>query len=640
MNSTIFKIIRYRFVWLALLLIMTLTAKSQYPGQYPSFWNVNPKIEIKASSFNLEDVKLLDSPFRETLERNGKWLLSMDIKRLLHSFRVNAGIQTSSKALEGWEKLDTELRGHTLGHVMSGLAMMYKTTGNIAFKNRGDSIVTALADCQRILNQDGYISAFPPNFVDRCIAGRPVWAPWYTIHKIMAGLTDMYIYAGNKQALDIAEKMSGWAYWKLNPLTPQQLVVNMKNEFGGMIEVAYNLYSITGNESDRKLAELFFDHVVLDPLAQGTDDLPRLHANTTIPKIIGEARGYELTGDDVQKKIATFFWQTVIDHHTYANGGNSDFEHFFAEDKISEHLSARTTETCNTYNMLKLTRHLFTWTADARYADYYENALYNHILAAPDPRTGMVSYFMPMKPGLFKVYSTPTSSFWCCVGTGFESNAKYAESIYYHNINGIYVNLFIPSELTWKDKGIKIVQQTLYPEEPVTHLNLQTDKDIKMVLNIRYPGWSAGGIRIKINGKDYATKSKPGSYIALDRTWKNGDKVDVTFTMGLRFIPANDNPDKTAIAYGPILLAGKMGKEGIHEPAPYALDQNDYNNYPVPGNIISTISAKGKKLNDWLKPVSGKPLEFKATGVADRDIELSPFYKIVEDRYVMYWELK
>jgi uncharacterized protein len=627
-------------VLLVSILLISFTASSQYPGQYPSAWSVSPKVQVKASSFNLEDIKLLDSPFKETVERNGKWLLTMDINRLLHSFRINAGIRTQAKSLDGWEKLDTEVRGHTLGHVMSGLALMYATTGNVAYKNRGDSIVKALSECQRILNQDGYLSAFPPNFIDRCIAGQPVWAPWYTLHKIIAGLADMYIYAGNKKALELAEGMSGWAYKKLNPLTPEQLALMMKNEFGGMTEVAYNLYSITGNADDKKLAELFFDHIVLDPLSNGIDDLPKLHANTTIPIIIGEARGYELTGDDMQKKIAEFFWQTVIDHHTYANGGNSDFEHFFAPDKLSEHLTARTTETCNTYNMLKLTRHLFTWSAEAKYADYYEQALYNHILASPDPKTGMVSYFMPMKPGLFKVYSTPTASFWCCVASGFESNAKYAEAIYYHNDNGIYINLFIPSELTWKEKGIRVIQQTTYPEEPVTHIKLQSDKDIKMSLNIRYPSWAANGVTIKINGKNVIVKSKPGSYIVLNRSWKNGDNIDITFPMSLRLLPANDNPDKAAIAYGPVLLAGKMGKEGIQEPAPYAAGQNDYNNYYIPSSIISTLNAKGRKITDWLKQETGKSLLFRTSGVAVREIELIPYYKLNDERYVLYWDLK
>ena len=624
-----------------LILLFPLIAQSQYIGQNSQTESIPVKITAKASGFNLQDVKLLDSRFKENMERNGNWLLGMDINRLMHSWRVNAGILTSAKSLGGWEALDCELRGHTAGHVLSGLALMYASTGNAAYKIKGDSIVTAMAECQKILNQDGYLSAFPQNFVDRCIAASRVWAPWYTLHKILAGLTDMYLYTGNKQALEAATKMSGWAYRKLHLLTPAQLAANLKNEFGGMNDAAYNLYAITGNQQDKELAEMFYDHKVLDPLANVTDILPKLHANTQIPKIIGEARGFELTGNNNQKTIADFFWQTVHDHHTYANGGNSDHEFFFTPDKLSEHISPNTTETCNTYNMLKLTRHLFTWTADTKYADYYEQALYNHILAAQDPKTGMASYFMPFKPGLFKVYSSPTTCFWCCVGTGFESNAKYSEAIYYHDANGIYVNLFIPSELNWKEKGFKIIQQTKYPEETVTRLKIEANQEVKMPLYIRYPSWAVSGAIIKVNGKKLSVKVKPGNYIVLDRKWKTGDNIEVSYPMELRLVSTNDNPNKAAIAYGPILLAGKMGIEGIKEPAPYAVnDQNEFNNYNIPADVISTLNTQGKKITDWLKPVPGQPLTFKTVGTASREITLIPYYQLHSERYVLYWDLK
>jgi len=620
--------------------ILPFFAWSQYLGQNSDTGSIDAKISAKAYSFNLKDVRLLDSRFKENMDRNGNWLLSMDINRLMHSWRVNAGILTNAKSLGGWEALDSEVRGHTAGHVLSGLALMYASTGKVAYKNRGDSIVVAMAECQRILNQDGYLSAFPQNFVDRCIAGERVWAPWYTLHKILAGLTDMYLYAGNKQALVVAEKMSGWAYRKLKPLKSDQLAVMIKNEFGGMIETAYNLYAITGNKQDEKLADFFYDHQVLDPLANEIDKLSKLHANTQIPKIIGVARGYELTGQDQLKNIAGFFWQSVHDHHTYANGGNSDYEHFFEPDKLSEHISPRTTETCNTYNMLKLTRHLFTWTADPKYADYYEQALYNHILAAQDPKTGMSSYFMPFKPGLFKVYSSPTTSFWCCVGTGFESNAKYAEAIYYHDAKGIYVNLFIPSELNWKEKGIKIIQQTKYPEEVATHLIISTDQEVKMPIYIRYPSWATNGTMIKVNGKNIPVKAKPGTYIVLDRKWETGDQIEITYPMSLRLVATNDNPNKSAIAYGPVVLAGQMGTDGIKDPAPYAdHNPNEYNNYNIPADIISKLNTQGKKITDWLKPVSGQPLTFKTSGIANQEITMIPYYQLHGERYVIYWDL-
>ncbi len=613
---------------------------SQYVGQFASVETVKPKIQAKASSFDLKDVRLLDSRFKENMERDGKWLLSIDNNRLLHSWRVNAGMRTNARPFGGWEGLDVELRGHTMGHVLSGLSLMYASTGENRYKAKGDSLVSALAEIQQVLNQGGYISAFPQNLVDRVIAGKPVWAPWYTLHKIMEGLIDMYQYAGNEQALDVVKKMADWAYNKLKDLTPEQLATMQRQEFGGMEEAAYNLYAITGNENDKKLAECFYHHAVLDPLANKEDKLNGLHANTQIPKIVGEARGYELTGNEREKDIADFFWQTVIDHHTYVTGGNSDREHFFQPDQISEHLTHATTESCNTYNMLKLTRHLFTWTADVKYADYYERALYNHILASQEPETGMVTYFLPYVPGMFKTYSTKDSSFWCCVGTGFENHAKYAEGIYYHNDNGIYVNLFIPSELSWKEKGVKLVQQTGFPEEATTHLTLQETNGENMPLYIRYPSWATSGVNVTVNGKKVRIKQDPGSYIVLTRKWKAGDKVDVTFPMSLHLVATDDDPNMEAVLYGPIVLAGDMGTEDMKAPEPFAKDQLDYQRLPIPDDIISTLNVKGKKLTDWLVPVDGKPLVFKTVDAASKQITLLPYYQVDRERYVIYWNIE
>jgi DUF1680 family protein len=627
-------------VVLILSCINTAVIFSQYVGQFTSVQAIKPQIQVKAYSFDLSDIKLLDSRFKENMERDGKWLLSIDNKRLLHSWRVNAGMSTYARSFGGWEGLDVELRGHSLGHVLSGLALMYASTGEIAYKSKADSLVSALAEIQEVINQVGYLSAFPQNLVNRVIEGKPVWAPWYTLHKVMEGLIDMYQYAGNKQALDVVKKMSDWAYHKLENITPEQLAIMHKTEFGGMMEAAYNLYSITGNVNDKKLAECFYHHSILDPLARKEDKLAGNHANTQIPKIIGEARGYELTGNERERNIAEFFWQTVIDHHTYVTGGNSDHEFFFEPDQISKHISPATTESCNTYNMLKLTRHLFTWTANVKYADYYEQALYNHILASQDPETGMVMYFLSYKPGTFKTYCTKENSFWCCVGTGFENHAKYGEGIYYHDDKGIYVNLFIPSELTWKEKGIKLKQQTGYPEEAATHLTIQEIKDGNVPLYIRYPSWATSGAAVKINGRNVKISQKPGSYIVLNKTWKTGDKIDITYPMSLRFVATNDNPNMAAVVYCAIVLAGDMGTEGIESPAPYGKDQLDFRNTAVPDNIVTTLNIKGRKLNDWLIPVNGKQLVFKTTGVASKDITMIPYYQIDKQRYIIYWNMK
>ncbi|WP_018615282.1 glycoside hydrolase family 127 protein [Segetibacter koreensis] len=629
-----------RYISIVGFICSSIVSSAQYPGQYEGKEKVQEQVPVKAYSFDLQDVTLLKSPFTENRDRDAQWLLALESKRLLHSFRVNAGVETNAKPLGGWEALDCELRGHSMGHILSGLALMYASTNDEAFRRKGDSLVTALAEVQTVLNQDGYLSAFPQYFVDRCIAGKPVWAPWYTIHKIMAGMIDMYLYTGNQQALDVVNKMSSWAYKKLSPLSKERLAIMERNEFGGMSESAYNLYAITGNKEDKALSEIFYDQNVLEPLAKKEDKLNKLHANTQIPKIIGEARGYELTGTEKQKDIANFFWQTVIDNHTYATGGNSDNEHFFEPGKLSQHLGVRTTESCNTYNMLKLTKHLFTWSANEQYADYYEQALYNHILATQDPQTSMVSYFMPFKPGSFKVYSTADSSFWCCVGTGFENHAKYGEGIYYHDDNGVFVNLFIPSELNWKDKKVKIRQETRYPEDATTTLTMEAPTDV--ALYIRYPSWAVNGATIAINGKNVKVNQKPGSYIVLNRKWKEGDKIGITFPMSLRLVGTPDNPNKAAIAYGPIVLAGAMGKEGIEAPAPYAKDQNDLNNYPVPDNLVHQLNTGGRTVTEWLKPANNaESLTFVTSSTANgKEISMIPYYKIHHQRYVIYWDLK
>jgi uncharacterized protein len=631
---------KLHLIFIIFFVFISFCGHSQYVGQFSGIQSVKPQIPIKAYSFDLQDVKLLASRFKENMELDGRWLLDINNNRLLHSWKVNAGMQTNAKPYGGWEALDVELRGHSAGHVLSGLALMYASTGEQIYKSKGDSLVKVIAEVQRVLNKDGYISAFPENLINRAIDGKQVWAPWYTLHKIMQGLIDMYEYTDNKEALNVVTKMAEWAYKKLSVLTEDKLASMQRQEFGGMMEAAYNLYGITGVDEHKKLAELFYHKSILDPLSKNEDILPRKHANTQIPKIIGEARGYELTGNAREKDIATFFWQTVIDHHTYVTGGNSDSELFFEQDQISKHISKVTTESCNTYNMLKLTRHLFSWTADVKYADYYEQALYNHILGTQEPETGMVTYFMAYTPGAFKTYSTKDNSFWCCVGTGFENHAKYGEAIYYHSDKGIYINLFIPSELTWKEKGIKLIQNTKFPEEATTHIVISEIKDAGAELYIRYPSWATSGAVITINGKNFKVNQNPGSYITLSRQWKAGDKIDISYPMALHLKSTNDNPNMAAVLYGPIVLAGDMGTEGIESPAPFANDQQDFRKMPVPATIISELNASGKKINDWIAPVQNQPLVFKTKAVAAREITLIPYYKINRERYVIYWNIK
>jgi DUF1680 family protein len=622
-------------------------AQSHYPGQHAGKFAIADKLTPAVYSFDLQDVRLLDSRFKQNMIREQSWLLSIDVNRLLHSFRTNAGIYSGNeggyfvvKKLAGWESLDCELRGHSTGHILSALALMYAATGEEKYRIKGDSLVTGLAEVQQVLDQNGYVSAFPQELINRNIAGQRVWAPWYTLHKILSGLIDQYLYGNNDQALQVASKMGSWAYRKLKPVTNEQRARMMRNEFGGINESFYNLYAITGNTEYKWLAEFFYHNETLDPLKAGNDILDNKHANTYIPKLIGLTREYELEAQGAGDSIASFFWRTVVEHHSFCTGSNSDKEKFFKPDQLSKHLTGYTGESCNVYNMLKLTRHLFCHTKQVVYADYYEQALCNHILGQQDPATGMIAYFLPMLPGAHKVYSTPDSSFWCCVGTGFENQAKYGEAIYYHNADGLFVNLFIASELNWKEKGIKLRQQTRFPEDELIKISIEAEKPVNTTLYIRYPSWAVSGAVLIVNGKNYHVKQGPGSYIALNRTWKSGDHIELTYPMVLRAIAANDNPGKVAFAYGPVILAGVMGTEGMMAPAPYSNPQlyNDYYtyNYNIPATIKTTLKADPDKIKDYIKPVSGAPLTFKTV---NENITLKPLYEIHRERYVVYWEV-
>ena len=553
-----------------------LTAQSVYPGQHAGKLKRETVAPMKVKSFDLKDVRLLPSRFRENMMRDSMWMASIEVNRLLHSFRTNAGVfagreggYMTVKKLGGWESLDCELRGHTTGHLLSAYGLMYAATGSEQFKQKGDSLVNGLAEVQTALG-NGYLSAYPEELINRNIRGTSVWAPWYTLHKLFSGLIDQYLYSDNQKALEVVIRMADWAYHKLKPLDETTRQKMIRNEFGGVNESFYNLYAITGDERHRWLAQFFYHNEVIDPLKELRDDLGTKHTNTFIPKVIAEARNYELTEDENSRKLSDFFWHTMIDHHTFAPGCSSDKEHYFDPARFSKHVSGYTGETCCTYNMLKLSRHLFCWTADAAIADYYERALYNHILGQQDPQTGMVTYFLPLLSGSHKVYSTKENSFWCCVGSGFENHAKYGEAIYYHNDKGIYVNLFIPSVVNWREKGLTLRQETDFPAEETTVLTIRAQNPVETTVYLRYPSWSKG-VKVFVNGKKIAVKQKPGSYIAITRLWKDGDRITADYPMCLRVETTPDNPQKGALVYGPVVLAGKRGTEGMQAPAPDSL---------------------------------------------------------------------
>ena len=620
-------------------------AQSVYPGQYEEKFNVKTCVPMAAECFDLQDVRLLPSRFRENMERDSVWMVSIATDRLLHSFRTTAGVYAGReggymtvKKLGGWESLDCELRGHTTGHLLSAYALMYAATGSEVFRLKGDSLVSGLAEVQQA-HGNGYLSAFPEELINRNIRGTSVWAPWYTLHNIFSGLIDQYVYAGNRQALDIVKRMGDWAYTKLKPLSEETRRKMIRNEFGGINESFYNLYALTGDERYRWLACFFYHNEVIDPLKEGRDELGTKHTNTFIPKVLAEARRYELEGNAGSKELSTFFWDTMLRRHTFAPGCSSDKEHYFDPAQFSKHISGYTGETCCTYNMLKLSRHLFCWDASPQVADYYERALYNHILGQQDPQTGMVAYFLPLLSGAHKVYSTPENSFWCCVGSGFESHAKYAESIYYHNGEGLFVNLFIPSVLDWKEKGMKVRQETRFPASETTVLTLSMAEPVRTTFRLRYPSWSKD-VQVRVNGKRVKVRQQPGSYIAIEREWKDGDRIEATYPMHLTLESAPDNPHRAALLYGPVVLAGALGTEGMLLPAPDS-DPSKYNDYytydyHIPEGLPTGLKWDAGHPENSVRRVSEDGLRFRtADGVT-----VLPLYDVHRQRYVVYWDIK
>jgi uncharacterized protein len=575
------------------------------------------------------------------MERDRGYLHSLEEDRLLNTFRRNAKLASNAQPLGGWESPEIELRGHFLGHYLSGCALMSVSARDELIKKKADAIVDELSKCQRV-NGGGYLSAFPSEFFERLKTGTKVWAPWYTIHKIMAGLLDMYLYTGNQQAMDVLQGMAGWAKKWAGAVSEQQMSQIMKVEFGGMNEVLYNLYAATGEPSYSELAHRFDHKSFFDPLAEGRDELKGLHANTHIPKVIGAARRYELTGDPRYRKIAEFFWRQVTGHRAYRSGGTSNEEGWRSgPDQLAAELSATTHECCCTYNLLKLTRHIFSWTADPACGDYYERAMFNGILGTMNPKDGMTMYYVPMASGYWKMFSHPRASFWCCTGTGLESFAKLTDSIYFNNDSSLYVNLFIASELDWPEKGVRIRQETRFPEQEGTRLTVRARKPAEFDIGVRVPQWTTHGVTATVNGEAIQNPPQAGNFWTIHRVWKDGDQLDFKTPMDLHAQAMPDDPGLQAFLYGPIVLAGKLGRQGLTYDQMYGDPKDAMNNYYLQGKPVPVPDFRASSGDPaaWIKPVADQPLTFRTTGQA-QDVTLIPLNQLFEERYAVYWRVK
>lgn len=600
--------------------------------------SLDPTGRIVARPFELSQVRLRPGVALDALNVNRRHLMGYDPDRLLHMFRVTAGLPSSAEPLGGWEAPNNELRGHFAGHYLSACALLFAHADDTAMKARGDAIVAELAKCQAKFGS-GYLSAFPEELFDRLRAGQPAWAPFYTLHKIMAGLLDMHVLARNAQARAVLEGMATWTAQWVRPIDTALMERILEREYGGMNEVLYNFASLTGQDRWRELADRFNRRRVFEPLAAGRDELQGLHVNTTIPQIIGAARGYELTGDRNLHDCADYFWHTVTERRSYCTGGTSNGESWNAPPgKLAAELSGYTQECCVTYNMQKLTRHLFGWTADARAADYYERAYYNGILGVEHPRDGSKLYYVPLQSGYWKLFGTSMHDFWCCTGSMAEAFSKLGDSIYFKDDDGLYVNLFVPSEVTWQEKGLRIVQETTFPESDRVTLTVRATAPRRAQLRIRVPYWTAGG-SAALNGTRLASFATPSSYFVLDRTWRDGDRVEVHLPMRLHCAPMPDDPTVQAVMYGPLVLAGKLGNAGLTADTLRAEPTKprtvpEYKSEPVAAPTIRAASADPAS---WLKP-AGRALEFRTVGQPS-ELTLAPLNRIFDERYAVYWKV-
>jgi Uncharacterized protein conserved in bacteria len=611
----------------------------------------NAQVDQQIEYFRLQDVKLLESPFKHAEDLNKHYLLELDADRLLAPFRREAGLPQKAVSYTNWE--NSGLDGHIGGHYLSALSLMYASTGDKQIGERLEYMIGELKQCQDA-NGNGYIGGVPGGKAmwEEVASGKiraggfdlnGKWVPLYNIHKTYAGLRDAYLIAGNEEAKEMLVKMTDWAIKLVANLSEEQLQDMLRSEHGGLNETFADVAAITGDEKYVELARRFSHQLLLNPLINHRDELTGMHANTQIPKVLGFKRIADIESNESWEEAARFFWETVVEKRSVCIGGNSVSEHFNPVDDFSRMISGiEGPETCNTYNMLRLSKMLYQTSKDKKYVDYYERALYNHILSTQHPRTGGFVYFTQMRPGHYRVYSQPHTGMWCCVGSGMENHSKYGEMIYAHTENEVYVNLFIPSSLQWKEQDTEIIQENNFPYEANTRFTVNPRKQKQFALQLRYPEWvTEGEVKITVNGKEYPVK-KTNGYIPINRKWKRGDKVVMEIPMTVR---AEQLPDKSgyyAFSYGPVVLAAKTSADD--QDGLFADDsrgghvargkQIPLKNMPLlvggPGELTSSVS-----------PVHGKPLTFLLTNLYPEEyasgMELVPFFSLHESRYIIYW---
>ena len=615
-------------------------------GQKPNAARASEEKIVIVRPLPLNSVRLTGGPLKHAQELDAEYLLQLEPDRMLAYLRQRAGLEPKGKPYGGWDGAGRQLTGHIAGHYLSAVNLMWAATGDARFKERADYIVSELKTIQDAQG-DGYLGALLDNqgvdgkihFQELCkgiirsggFDLNGLWSPWYVEHKIFAGLRDAYRYTGNRTALDVEVKFAGWVESIASKLDDEQTQKMLATEFGGMNEVTADLYLDTGDSRWLTLSGKFEHRAMIDPLAAGQDVLGGKHGNTQVPKMIGSLARYIYTGDETDHKAAVNFWDDVALHHSFATGGHGKNEYFGPPDRLNNMIDGRTAETCNVYNMIKMSRTLFSVNPDIRYADFHERALFNHILASQDPEDGRVCYMVPVGRGVQHEYQRPFEDFTCCVGTGMESHALHGYGIYYESGDKLWVSLYIPTRANWEAKGVRVEINTDFPVGESASLKITSKSPKRFTLALRRPYWAGAGFSVKVNGQAQKDLPRPDSYAEITRTWKSGDTVELVLPKTLRKEPLPDNPERFALMWGPLVLAGDLGAETFKE--------RDGEGWKVTANAPVLVAAN-QSVENWLKPVAGKPGTFLTSGVGlATEITFVPFYQLPRRKYAIYWDM-
>jgi DUF1680 family protein len=631
---------------------------------------------VKARPLPLSAVRLTGGPLAHAQQLSARYLLQLEPDRMLAFYRKRAGLAPKGEPYGGWDGDGRNLTGHIAGHYLSGVSLMFAATGDARFKTRADYIVRELKTVQDA-HGDGYLSALAGGrkafgelargeIRSAAFDLNGEWSPWYTLHKTYAGLRDAYRHTGNRTALDVEVKFAAWADKILSGLDDAQLQHMMNTEFGGMNEVLADLYADTNDARWLALSYKFEHRAFIEPLRRHDDDLAGTHGNTQVPKLIGSAARFTYTGRPEDLLAASFFWDQVVHHHSFSSGGHGKDEYFGPADQLNDWIDGRTCETCNTYNMLKLTGRLFSIWPDPHYADYHERALFNHMLASIDPEDGRVCYMVPVggaRQGVLHEYQDMFNDFTCDVGTGMERHALHNDGIYYESGDRLWVNLYTPSTAEWAPAGVRLSVDTDLPEGETAKLTFAVRTPREFTLALRRPYWTGGdpGFRATINGQSVATAAVPpdssshrrsqyhdaeadvSSYLELKRVWKTGDLVELVLPKSLRLEPLPDNPRRASLLWGPLVLAGDLGPEPERDQDPN--DESRPARTPLPAAPV--LVAAAQPVASWLKPVTEAAGHFRSDGVGREpdatgsvhDVEFQPFFRLHRRAYSTYWDL-